>query len=130
MKNKAKYNCIENLKGQGDPIVIAAVTQEIEAIINACKENNIKISALCDNETRKVNKRINNLEVIHTPDLKKIFPKARIIVAYHNIDECIDQLSLMGFNDFYSPLELLKKYDVAKYNHKLSQSYIKNKIWY
>ena len=41
MINKAKYNCIKELNKEGAPVVIAAVTQEIEAIINACKANGI-----------------------------------------------------------------------------------------
>ena len=57
MINKAKYNCIKELNKEGAPVVIAAVTQEIEAIINACKANGIKVEGLCDNETRKVNKK-------------------------------------------------------------------------
>ena len=44
MINKAKYNCLEELKKPGAPIVIVAVTQEIEAIINSCNENGIKVA--------------------------------------------------------------------------------------
>ena len=73
MINKAKYNCLEELKKPGPPIVIVAVTQEIEAIINACTENGIKVSGLCDNETRKVNKVIKGMNVIHTVNLTKKF---------------------------------------------------------
>jgi len=128
MKNKAEYSCIIPLKKKGDPVIIVAVTQEIEAIINACRDNDIEVTALCDNETRKVSKKINGLETIHTPELKKRFPKARLIVAYHNIQECVDQLSSMGYEEFYSPLELLESYDASKHQHKLSESYIKNKV--
>ena len=75
MINKAKYNCLEELKKPGPPIVIVAVTQEIEAIINACTENGIKVSGLCDNETRKVNKVIKGMNVIHTVNLTKNFQR-------------------------------------------------------
>ena len=57
MKNKAKYKCIENLKHQGKPIIIVAATQEVEAIINACNDFDIRVVALCDNETRKTEKK-------------------------------------------------------------------------
>ena len=56
---KAKYDCIKDLKEQGDPVILVAVTQEIEAILNACKDNGIKVAALCDNEIRKTNKKFN-----------------------------------------------------------------------
>jgi len=128
MKNKANYECVDFLKKQGDPVVIVAVTQEIEAIINACKDNKIQVAALCDNETRKTNQKVNGLEVIHTPELIKKFPKARLIIAYQNVQECVDQLSSMGYEKFYSPLELLETYDVSKHQHKLPEGYMKNKV--
>ena len=128
MRNKANNTCIKALKKQGEPIIIVAATQEVEAIINACKDNEIEVAALCDNETRKINKTVKGLEIIHTPELTKRFPKARLIVAYHNIQECVDQLSSMGYENFYSPLELLESYDAGKHQHKLSESYIKNKV--
>ena len=31
---KAKYDCIKDLKEQGDPVILVAVTQELEAILN------------------------------------------------------------------------------------------------
>ena len=128
MINKAKYNLKENLTKPGEPIIIVAATQEIEAIINACTENGIRVDALCDNETRKVNKKIKGLDIIHTNSLPNKFPKARLIVAYHNIQECVDQLTSMGYDEFYSPLEILKEYEVNKYQHNLSQEYIQNKV--
>jgi len=128
MKNKAKYACIDVLKSVGEPVIIVAVTQEIEAIINACKDNKIEIAALCDNETRKTVQKVNGLEVIHTPQLIKRFPKARLIIAYQNVQECVDQLSSMGYEKFYSPLELLESYDVSNHKHELPEGYIKNKV--
>lgn len=128
MVNKAKYNCLEDLKKNGAPIIIVAATQEIEGLINACNENGIKVDALCDNETRKTYNRIKDLEVLHTPSLPKKFPNARLIIAYHNIQECVDQMTSMGYEEFYSPLQILKTYDASKHQHNLPQEYIKNKI--
>ena len=96
MINKAKYNCIKELNKKGAPVVSVAVTQEIEAIINACNENGIKVEGLSDNETRKVNKKIKGFDVIHTTSLPKKFPKARLIIAYHIIQEIVDQLTSLG----------------------------------
>ena len=38
------------------------------------------------------------------------------------------QLSSMGYEKFYSPLELLETYDVSKHQHKLPEGYMKNKV--
>ena len=128
MKVLAKYNCLQSLKKEGYPIIIAAAVREVEAIINACQDAGIVVSALCDSEKRKSEKLICGLEVIHTPTLFKRFPKARIIIAYHDIQKCLDPLSELGYDDFYSPLELLEKYDVGKHQYQISQSFMSEKI--
>jgi len=119
MKKKISYSCIESLKEKGHPIIVVTLPEEVEAIINACRDNGIFISAVCDNETRKTKKNYLGLEVIHTPTLPQRYPEARLIIAYHNIDDCVDQLSALGYNDFYSPLELLKNYDTTKHEHRI-----------
>ena len=128
MNKIIKHNCIQSLKENGAPIILVTLPEEAEAMVYACQDNGIPIAAVCDNETRKTNKNFFGLEVIHTPSLPKRFPKARLIIAYHNIEDCVDQLSALGYEEFYSPLELLKSYDVSKHSHRLSQSYMQNKI--
>ena len=56
------------------------------------------------------------------------FPKARTIIAHQNLTDSSEQLSRLGYDDFYSPLELLKNFDVMKYNYKVTQSYMATKI--
>jgi len=47
-------DCIENLKKDGSPVVIAAALKESEAIVNACREHGIKALAFCDSEKEKM----------------------------------------------------------------------------
>ena len=75
MDKIAKFSCVENLKKEGNPIVIVSVADEAEAVLNACREIGIKVSAFCDNEKRKTQKPFCGLEVVHTPTLKKNFQK-------------------------------------------------------
>ena len=49
---------IDGLKNTKDPIIIYALTDEAEAIANACKEKGIQVTAFCDNEIRKTKKSI------------------------------------------------------------------------
>ena len=128
VEKKVKYSCIQSLKEAGAPVIIVTLPEEAEAIANACRDNGIVVAAFSDNETRKLQKNYCGLEVIHTPTLSKRFPKARLIIAYHHMEDCIDQLSALGYDEFYSPLELLKNYDVSKHKHRVSQSYMQNKI--
>jgi len=128
MDKIAKYNSIESLKKKGSPIVIVSLVEEAEAVFNACKDAGIKVSAFCDNESRRSEKKFCNLSVVHTPALKEHFPEARFIVAHHNIKDCARQLDELGYNEIYSSLELLKNYDIAKYEHRVTQPYMASKI--
>ena len=64
---------IESLKNSVDPIIIYALTDEAEAIANACKEKNIEVTMFCDNEIRKPTKPYWDLDVAFTPHLPKNF---------------------------------------------------------
>ena len=128
MDKIASYSSLKNLKKEGYPVIIVSVADEAEAVLNACFAEGIKVLAFCDNEKRKTQKLFCGLDVIHTPTLKRLFPEARLIVAYHNIKDCSRQLEELGYDEIYSPLELLKNYDVSKYKHRVSPSYMANKI--
>ena len=43
------------------------------------------------------------------------------------VNELVRKLTSMGYEEFYSPLEILKDYDASKYQHNLAQDYIQNK---
>ena len=60
--------------------------------------------------------------------MPKRFPKANFIIAHQSLDDCAEQLLEMGYTQFYSPLNLLKKYKVEKYSYLISPTYMKNKI--
>ncbi len=127
-ESKVKYDCVESLKKEGPPIIIVAAVHEAEAVVNACKDKGINVSGICDSEKRKSEKILYGLNVTHTPSLPTHYPKARFVVASQHVQECTDQLSDLGYNEFYSPLELLKDYDVNKYQHKVSQSYMNSRL--
>ena len=74
MEKQVKYNCIKKLKEQGFPIIIVAAVGESEAVANACIENGIVVSAICDNIQGKSQYPFCGFEVIHTPTLPEKFP--------------------------------------------------------
>ena len=128
MKKIAKYNCIENLKKVGSPVIIVALVEEAEAVLNSCRELGINVTAFCDSESRKTKEKFCGLDVIHTPALKKHYPDARFIIANPNIKDCSRQLSELGYDEIYSSLEILERYDVNKHTHKWPVPYMAQKI--
>lgn len=128
MEININHKSINSLKEPGAPIIIVTLPEIAEAILNACKDNGIVVAGFCDNETRKLDELYCGLKVYHTPSLPNHFSKARLVIAYHNLQESAEQLSALGYDDFYSPLELLKNYDVKKYQHRVTQSFMETRI--
>ena len=128
MSEKLKYNSIQELKGISLPIIIVAAVGESEAVLNACKNNQINVTAFCDSIKGKSENLFCGIPVIHTPSLPESFPKAKFIIASQHIQDCIEQLTALGYDDFYSPLELLKSYEVKKNQHLISESYMEARL--
>jgi organic radical activating enzyme len=128
MFRTVKFESITQLKKNKNPLIIFALTEESEALAFACKENGINVSAFCDNEIRKTGKKLHDIEIIYTPDLPKKYPNASFLIAHHTLDDCAEQLSDLGYDDFYSPLELFKNYKVDNYSYRTSTEYMRKKI--
>ena len=129
MGNKIKYNnYIESLKKAGDPVIVVTAVHESEAVANACRDNGITVEAFCDSEKKKSEELFCGLEVIHTPTLPQRYPKARFIIASQHIRDCEEQLTGLGYSEFYSILDLLKDYDIKKQQHRISQSYMNSRL--
>ena len=128
MSEKLKYNSIQELKGVSLPVIIVAAVGESEAVLNACKNNQIDVTAFCDSIKGKSENLFCGIPVIHTPSLPESFPKAKFIIASQHIQDCIEQLTALGYDDFYSPLELLESYEVKKNQHLISESYMEARL--
>jgi organic radical activating enzyme len=128
MEVNVKEKCVEPLKTTGHPIVIVAVLPESEAFLKACRKNGIVVEAFCDSEKRKSEEPFCGLEVIHTPSLRQRYPNARFIFASQHIQECAEQLTELGYTEFYSILDLLKDFDVERYQYRVSQSYMSSRL--
>ncbi len=127
MELKVKTD-IQSLKKEGIPIVIVGAVQESEAVANACKEIGIKVSAVCDSEPRNTEDTLRGLEIIHSPTLPKKFPKARFIIGCQHVQDVVEQLTGYGYDEFYSPLGLIENYDISKFEHSVSNSYMEKRL--
>ena len=128
MKELVNKNCIESLQKPGAPIIIVAAVKEAEAIAYACKDFNINVLAFCDSEKRKSDETFCGFKVIHTPTLPKKYSNARFIIATQQIQDVVEQLSGLGYKEFYSALELMNKYELKKHKHMISQPYMETRL--
>ena len=127
MENKVKQK-LQSLKKIGYPVIIVGAVQESEAVANACRDHGIVVSAFCDSEPRNAEDILCGLEIIHTPDLPKRFPKARFIIGCQHVQDVVEQLTGYGYDEFYSPLELIENYDIDKNKHTVSNSYMEKRL--
>ena len=102
--------------------------KNLRAVLNSCKNHNIKVSAFCDSIKGKTGNLFCGLKIIHTPSLPDHFKKARFIIASQHIQDCIEQLTALGYDDFYSPLELLENYKSEENKHLISNSYMEARL--
>ncbi len=128
MTRVIKLDSINALKNTQVPTIIFSMNEESEALKFACDENGIKISAFCDNEIRKTKNPHCGIDTVYTPELPKKFPNANFIMAHHTLEDCAEQLMDLGYNNFYSPLQLLQSLDVEKYDYKVPKDYMKRKV--
>ena len=68
-----KYKSIERLQSEGPPIIIVTAVKESEAVLNACRNNNINIIGFCDSIKAKSENTFCGLPVFHTPSLPFLF---------------------------------------------------------
>ena len=128
MSINLKNKCVEDLVKSGPPVIIVAAVHESEAVYNSCREKGIKVEAFCDSIEGKTKNLFCGLKIIHTPLLPDTFKKARFIIASQHIQDCIEQLTALGYDEFYSPLELLEDYDVNNNNHKIGNSLMEARL--
>ena len=128
MEQIVNQNCINSLKKPGAPIIIVAAVKEAEAIAYACKDFGIKIEAFCDSEKRKSLEDFCGLKVIHTPTLPEKFSKARFLIATQQISDVVEQLSGLGFNEFYSAKELIDNFSINNHSYAISKPFMKTRL--
>ena len=75
-----------------------------------------------DNNLKRIADALDRL--IPSPINLKNLNSSNLFVWKTNPDQLID----LGYNEFYSPLELLKDYDVYKYKHRISSNFMKSRI--
>ena len=117
MDNK---NTLQNvLKNNTLPVIIFGASVTGEAVLQACQEAGIRITAFCDNNIDKTQNTFCGLEVIHRPRLNERFPDALFLITVIDIGDIVPQLQEMGFANIHSCADLLRNFDV--YSHSYSK---------
>ncbi|MBS1369543.1 MAG: radical SAM protein [Lentisphaeria bacterium] len=106
------------------PIVIFGASVTGEAVLQACREAGIRVTAFCDNNLDKAKEKYCGLEVVHRPRLKERFPDALFLVAVIDIGDIVPQLTQMGYAHIHSCAGLLRNFDVYAYSYSKPADFV------
>ena len=114
-----KEQILNEVRNKQLPVVIAGAGIVGKEILALCEMEGIKVECFCDSSIKTAGTEFCGFEVVYTPDLKKKFEKALIIISVAAIKDVVDSLTQQGFNDWYAGGLLLKEYDRSQNNAEL-----------
>lgn len=117
-ENSLSQKIIENIRREEIPVIIFGAGTVGEVLYYACGKAGIKVECFCDNNINKAKSSLCNIEIIHTPNLKKKYKDAIFLISAADIKDVVDQLNSLGFLKWYSGSLLLRDFDM--YQHKFS----------
>ncbi len=115
---------IEEIKNSGLPVIIFGAGLVGEVLYRACCDSGIKVECFCDNNVNKTKKPLYDIEVIHTPDLKKRYPDALFLISAADIKDVIDQLRSLGYSKWHTGSLLLRNFDVYTYQFSAPADFV------
>ena len=117
---KTKQELTKKLSSVKEPIVIYGAGVAGQVLLSACKDSGIQIESFCDNNIKKKGSTLNNIEIIHTDDIKNRHPEAIFLISAADINDIKDHLIDYGYleTNLYPGGVILKGYDFSDFkNH-------------
>jgi organic radical activating enzyme len=113
-----KQELINKLNSKNFPIAIYGAGVAGQALLFACKEIGIKIECFCDNNIKKKDKALHDLEIIHTSDIKNKYPEANWLIAAADITDIRDHLISYGYleTNLHPGGIILKDFDFKEFS--------------
>jgi len=115
---------LARLKKESRPIIIFGAGVTGEAVLNVCTENGIPVAAFCDNNRDKTTCKLSDKEILYAPSLKERYPDAVFIIAVIDIQDIVKQLHGLGFDVYYPVSDLLRYYDVFRYEYSKPADFV------
>lgn len=118
-----RSDCLPMLADSARPVVILATTPVGEAIHQALLDRGVNVAAFCDAKPGKAGSRFSGLEVVHTPEVGRRFPQARVVIAVADAADAVEQLLESGIaeEDIFSAASLLADFSERCERHKYSR---------
>ena len=101
---------VAKLKQTMVPIVIFGSSYIGKLVHQFCIQNNISVACFSENNTHKTGKKVFDTEIRSTKDVISDYPKAFFIIAVTDIQDIVNQLQSLGYNEWCAAGELLQDF--------------------
>lgn len=110
-----KEDVLNEIKSKNLPVIIAGAGIVGKILLNICKEAGIKVDCFCDSSIKVAEAgKFCDLKIIYTPDLKKFYENATVLISVVSIKDVVDILKDLGFLNWYAGGLLLKDYNTSQ----------------
>ncbi len=94
-----------------------------EAILQMCKEKNIKVLGFCDDKSVQIGQDFEGVPIVRFLDYVKKYPDVPVFVGIRGIDVIVYKLKKLGIKKWYLCNELLDDVDYHKYTYGSGNAY-------
>lgn len=110
-----KEDILNEIKSKNLPVIIAGAGIVGKILLNACEEAGIKVDCFCDSSVKVAQTgEFCGLRIIHTPDLKKFYEDAVILISVAAIKDVVEFVEKMEFLNWYAGGLLLADLDTSQ----------------
>ncbi len=128
IKQMSKKSILKEIKKEKLPVIIAGAGIVGKVLLSICKKEGIDVECFCDSSKKVVQSKFCGLDVVYTPDLKKKYKDAVILISVAAIKDVVELLQMLGFSNWYAGGLLLRDFDIAQSSNDASLDYTKYAI--
>ena len=114
---KSIQDIIKETKDNGFPIIIFGAGATGQVLLQSCLDEGLEIECFCDDNIKKKNTTVSGVNIVHTAEVKALYPDANFLISAADIHDMIDNLSSIGYSKkrLYPAVSFLKDYDLNKF---------------
>jgi hypothetical protein len=109
-----KEEMLREIKEKQLPVIISGAGVVGKVLLSLCHQEGIPVDAFCDSSIKVAQSDFCGMEVIYTPDLKKKYRDATILISVAAIRDVVNLLQNSGFLNWYAGGLLLEDFEVTQ----------------
>ena len=120
-----KEEMLREIKEKQLPVIISGAGVVGKVLLSLCRQEGIRVDAFCDSSIKAAQADFCGMEVIYTPDLKKKYRDATILISVAAIRDVVNLLQNSGFRNWYAGGLLFEDFDVTQNGSGAGIDYLK-----